>query len=629
MYRILIVILFIGILALLGVKSASKSVSIINNTGKPAVHKDWVNGSFANAQIVNETLGLLMDNRMVCLKNTNNCLPMNDLLVSTKTISLGGNSDAFIQGLQWFTNITAQPFYSLSDSIFLKSNHDRLVVSLHPDSSNSLNLPNWAINSLERIPKHKTSILVLFGQSETITENHFKNFDAVIWVPENHPNVQHRMAQKIVGALPITGNLENSQFGLSPGFGLQVSSNGRLAIATPEELGMQTKSFEKIDQIARSGINAGAYPGCQIVVAVKGKVVYQKAFGRFTYDPQSSKVNNESLYDIASVTKIAASTLMAMTLHYQKKLVLDQKVGYYIPDVTGNTPYKKMVIREMMAHQAGLEPFINFYKKTMTNGEPKLPWYATLKDNNFSIPVADNLYLKSVYRDSIYSRIMRTPMKEKKYLYSDLCYYFLQPIMEKITNEKENNYVREHIYNLMGLKNINYTPLVFYPKERIVPTENDQYFRKQLLWGHVHDPGAAMLGGVGGHAGLFSNALDLAQIMQLFLNGGKYAGHQFFDEATVKEFTRAQFKGNKRGAGFDRPNASGGGTCDELASQKSFGHSGFTGTLAWADPKNEVVFVFLSNRVHPSQDNWKIRDMNIRTKIQHVVYEIVNARYGN
>lgn len=220
-------------------------------------------------------------------------------------------------------------------------------------------------------------------------------------------------------------------------------------------------------------------------------------------------------------------------------------------------------------------------------------------------------------------------MKEKKYLYSDLCYYFLQPIMEKITNEKENNYVRKYIYDLMGLKNINYTPLAFYPRYRIVPTENDQYFRKQLLWGHVHDPGAAMLGGVGGHAGLFSNAFDLAQIMQLFLNGGKYAGHQFFDEATVKEFTRAQFKGNKRGAGFDRPNASGGGTCDELASQKSFGHSGFTGTLAWADPKNEVVFVFLSNRVHPSQDNWKIRDMNIRTKIQHAVYEIVNARYGN
>jgi CubicO group peptidase (beta-lactamase class C family) len=180
----------------------------------------------------------------------------------------------------------------------------------------------------------------------------------------------------------------------------------------------------------------------------------------------------------------------------------------------------------------------------------------------------------------------------------------------------------------MGLRYINYKPLSYYTKSQIVPTENDQYFRKQLLQGHVHDPGAAMLGGVGGHAGLFSNATDLAGIMQLFLNNGQYAGQQFFDKETVRYFTSAQYPGNKRGIGFDRPSAAGGGTCDELASQQSFGHSGFTGTLAWADPKNEVVFVFLSNRVHPSQDNWKLRDMGIRTNIQHVVYEIVNARYG-
>jgi CubicO group peptidase (beta-lactamase class C family) len=180
----------------------------------------------------------------------------------------------------------------------------------------------------------------------------------------------------------------------------------------------------------------------------------------------------------------------------------------------------------------------------------------------------------------------------------------------------------------MGLRYINYKPLSYYTKNQIVPTENDQYFRKQLLQGHVHDPGAAMLGGVGGHAGLFSNATDLASIMQLFLNNGSYAGQQFFDKSTVTYFTKAQFTGNKRGIGFDRPSAAGGGTCDVLASQQSFGHSGFTGTLAWADPKHEVVFVFLSNRVHPSQDNWKLRDMGIRTNIQHVVYEIVNARYG-
>jgi CubicO group peptidase (beta-lactamase class C family) len=229
----------------------------------------------------------------------------------------------------------------------------------------------------------------------------------------------------------------------------------------------------------------------------------------------------------------------------------------------------------------------------------------------------------------MYARILRNPLKEKKYVYSDLCYYFMQPIVEKLTGQSLDAYVRSTFYQAMGLQYIGYKPLTHFAKEQIVPTENENYFRKQLLWGHVHDPGAAMLGGVAGHAGLFSNATDLASIMQLFLNKGSYAGQTFFNESTVKEFTKAQFAGNKRGVGFDRPSANGGGTCDELASQQSFGHSGFTGTLAWADPKNEVVFVFLSNRVHPSQENWKLRDMGIRTNIQHVVYEIVNARFGS
>jgi CubicO group peptidase (beta-lactamase class C family) len=199
----------------------------------------------------------------------------------------------------------------------------------------------------------------------------------------------------------------------------------------------------------------------------------------------------------------------------------------------------------------------------------------------------------------------------------------MQPIFEKITGEKQDVYVRNHIYNLMGLRYINYLPLVRNPEVRVAPTEKESYFRNQMICGYVHDPGAAMLGGIGGHAGVFANATDLASIMQLFLNNGTYAGQTFFDEPTRSYFTKAQYPGNKRGIGFDRPNASGGGTCDELASQKSFGHSGFTGTLAWADPENEVVFIFLSNRVYPSQDNWKLRDMGIRTQIQHVVYEIV------
>ena len=199
----------------------------------------------------------------------------------------------------------------------------------------------------------------------------------------------------------------------------------------------------------------------------------------------------------------------------------------------------------------------------------------------------------------------------------------MQPIFEKITGERQDQYVRNHIYSLMGLRYITYKPLSQYSKNQIVPTENDQYFRKQLLQGHVHDPGAAMLGGVGGHAGLFANATDLASIMQLFLNNGSYAGQQFFDKSTVTYFTKAQFTGNKRGIGFERPSASGGGTCDELASQLSFGHSGFTGTYTWADPVSRIVYVFLSNRVYPTMENDGLVKHNMRTKIQQIIQNAI------
>ena len=275
----------------------------------------------------------------------------------------------------------------------------------------------------------------------------------------------------------------------------------------------------------------------------------------------------------------------------------------------------------MMAHQAGLTPWIPFYKRTLQNGTWNPAIYSTTKKPGFEHQVAEGLYINDSYKDSMYAQILKSTLGPKKYEYSDLCYYFTQKILEKQIGQTQNLYLEEHIYRPMGLRYMRYLPLQHFDKIHIVPTENDQAFRKQLLHGHVHDPGAAMLGGVAGHAGIFANATDLASIMQLFLNKGNYAGMEFFSEAVCNEYTKQQFPGNRRGAGFDRPNASGGGTCDELASAQSFGHSGFTGTLAWADPKNKVIFIFLSNRVNPSQDNWKIRDMNIRTNIQHVIYQ--------
>jgi CubicO group peptidase (beta-lactamase class C family) len=435
-------------------------------------------------------------------------------------------------------------------------------------------------------------------------------FDAIIVAHENHPVAQAQVAQLLMGGLSAAG----------------IQANGRLGISLPEELGIATKDLQQIDVIAQKGITAGAYPGCQVLVAVEDKIIWHKAYGKQGYETTAPEIDLQSLYDIASVTKIAASTLLAMEQHAKGKFDLDRSIGSYIPEVTGQTPFGALKIRGIMAHQAGLTPWIPFYKRTLAEGKWKPTIYQTSKSEDFSIEVAKGMFMRKDYKDSMYAQIMRSELGPKKYVYSDLCYYFTQPILERLIGESQASYLRRNIYLPLGLNRILYDPLQRFNENQIVPTEDDQTFRKQLLRGYVHDPGAAMLGGVAGHAGIFSNAWSLAHIMQLFLNKGQMAGTKFFSETTYTEFTKQQYPGNRRAAGFDRPNASGGGTCDELASQQSFGHSGFTGTLAWADPKNKVIFIFLSNRVHPSQDNWKLRDLNIRTDLQHVVYEALARR---
>lgn len=279
----------------------------------------------------------------------------------------------------------------------------------------------------------------------------------------------------------------------------------------------------------------------------------------------------------------------------------------------------------MMAHQAGLTAWIPFYKRTLNDGELDDQYYSSIRKGDFSEQVAKDLFIRKDYTDSIYKQIIKTPLGTHSYVYSDLGYYFVKKIIEKQGQKSIDLYLRDELYRPMGLRSICYEPLKRFKLDQIAPTERDMAFRKQLIHGYVHDPGAAMLGGVGGHAGLFSNATDLASLMQMLLNKGFYGGKRYLNENVVDEYTKAQFPGNRRGAGFDRPTPSGGGTCHELASQKSFGHSGFTGTLAWADPEYGINYVFLSNRVYPSQDNWKLRDMNIRTEIHRVIYEAVKS----
>jgi CubicO group peptidase (beta-lactamase class C family) len=404
----------------------------------------------------------------------------------------------------------------------------------------------------------------------------------------------------------------------------------RLEFVFPEEIGIPSEKLKTIDSIALSGIDKRAYPGCQVVFALDGKIFYNKSFGHPRYE-DTVKVTNGDIYDLASVTKVAATTLAIMKLVEEKKISLDEKLGTYLPELKGSNK-QDLIIRDVMTHQAGLQAWIPFYLKTLHKGQPDPAIYQHHPSERYPLRVAEELYIRKDYPDLVYRAIMDAPLQPTRdYKYSDMGFYLLRRIIEKETGEPMEETLSASFYRPLGLSTTGYLPRKRFPASRIMPTEYDTIFRKQLIRGDVHDPGAAMLGGVSGHAGLFSDAVDLAVLLQLFLNNGEYGGKQYFLPSTIKEFTRVQFpaNGNRRALGFDKPtlNSMSDGPSCKSASPKSFGHSGFTGTYIWADPENRLSYIFLSNRVYPDASNEKIVEMNIRTRIHQVMYDILEASY--
>jgi CubicO group peptidase (beta-lactamase class C family) len=362
-------------------------------------------------------------------------------------------------------------------------------------------------------------------------------------------------------------------------------------------------------------------------MAVKnGKIVYQKAFGKYDYD-KPNPVTLQSVFDMASVTKICATTLSVMKLYDEGKLDLKKKLGDYLPWVKGSNK-ENLLIENILLHQAGLVSWIPFFRETIDSvTKAPLPnLYAAKQSDSFNIRVAENLYMRTDWRDTMYSRILKSPLvPENKYVYSDNDFIFLGKIVEAIGGQTLDQYVKKTFYDPLGLTATGFKPRERFTLDRIVPTETEKSFRLQRLRGDVHDPGAAMFGGVAGHAGLFSSAYDLAVIMQMLLNGGIMNGRRFLKPETIKLFTAYNSAISRRGLGFDKPEKDN-ATLKEPYPAKNispltYGHTGYTGTCVWADSKYNIVYVFLSNRVNPDGgDNLKLLRMNVRGKIQDAIY---------
>ena len=387
---------------------------------------------------------------------------------------------------------------------------------------------------------------------------------------------------------------------------------------------MNAKYAARLDSVAMSGIKKGAYPGCQLVAMKDGKMVYDKCFGTFTYGG-GHQVQPDDLYDIASCTKIFASTLAVMKLYDDGLIDLNKTLADFFPYLK-SSPHGKLKIIEFMTHQAGLKAWVPFYKVTVDENGPMSEFYSDHIDENHNVRVAENLYLINDYGDRIFDSVSKTPLGKKKYLYSDMGFYYIPKIVKLITNQNIEDYLNEKFYYPMNLSHICYKPLNHFTREQIAPTENDTVFRRQLIWGDVHDQAAAMFGGVAGHAGLFSNAHDLAALMQMLLDKGVYNGKRYLKAETVRYFTTAPYASsndNRRGIGFDKLPINKKGTCtaSKSGSMQGFGHTGFTGTFVWADPANNTVIIFLSNRVYPDAEPNKLVKLGLRSVMHDILYE--------
>jgi len=498
-------------------------------------------------------------------------------------------------------------------------------VSPAPGADTIYGLTHSELDFLRKLNQKSTVALTVFGNPYT-----YRWIDApplLLQAFTEDPMAQQLAAQTLFGAHDVNGILPVTAAPWARfGQGMKkVFHDKRLGYALPESVGMSTDTLLLMDGIVAEMIRTGATPGCQILVAKNNKVVWQKSYGNYTYEA-IQPVTNESIFDLASVTKVAATTLSVMRLMDKKQLTLDAHMSDYVPELK-TTNKKDLSVREILAHHAGLQAWIPFYKQTLNpENLPSSKIYLSAAATGFEVPVAKDLFMENAWTDTVWQQIFQSPLREdKQYKYSDLGLYLSFKAVNNLSGMSLDQFAEQEFYKPLGLSTTTYNPWKKGLTLRCVPTEEDGYFRHQRIQGYVHDMGSAMLGGVCGHAGLFSNANDLAKIFQMLLNGGSYGWQQYLQPETVQLFTTRYAGSTRRGIGFDLKELDEKQTANmsSLAGPNTFGHLGFTGICAWADPDKDLIFIFLSNRTYPTMENNKLMNGDFRPKLQSVAYRAI------
>ena len=577
----------------------------------------------------------LVKNSMTLIKNKKKLLPISDLkkLHKIAYVALGEAShDPFFKELQKYSEIFKVEKDNLNEIIDTLEDFDLVIVGFHKSNAHPWkpyqfsNKESVWLHEISR--KNKTILSVFASPYSLLNIKSFNNLESILVAYQNSVIAQKIAAQTIFGAIDAKGVLPVSIKNKFPeGTSISTKNLKRLQYSIPESVGMSSVKLQRIDSVANLVLEKKMSPGLQILVARHGVVVYEKSFG-FHTDKKNNSVKSTDVYDVASLTKILASLPMMMKAEEDKKIKLSSTVKSILPAFK-NSNKDTLTVLEILSHYGRLKAWIPFYKLTqdsITKNNLK-EFYSQTRSKRFSIKVAENLYLNNSYKDSIYKFIRDSEQRiEAGYKYSDLGYYLFKEVLEKKYKSSLDDLVQEQFYKPLGANRMTYLPLNKLDKSSIVPSEKDTYYRNQLLHGYVHDMGAAMLGGVAGHAGLFANANDVAKMMQLYLQKGYYGGKRYFKKETFDKFNKRYYSDKKvrRGLGFDKPQLDPEikATCG-CVSDESFGHSGFTGAYTWADPESEILYVFLSNRVFPTMENYGLVDEDIRTKIQQIIQDAI------
>jgi beta-glucosidase-like glycosyl hydrolase/CubicO group peptidase (beta-lactamase class C family) len=594
---------------------------LIEDLSKP--ESEWLNSEFYARAIT-------------MLSNTDRLIPLERLdTLKIASVTFGYKNNTQFQDrlssyarMDHYTISREQGVDQLKSLFERLREYNLLIVSVnntHPSPMKKFGMSESMISMIDSLLVYKPAILNLFALPYALEL--FSNADhanSVIISYQDNPFAYDMAAQLIFGGIKAEGELPVSigeEYSIHSG--IKGKKATRLKFSKPEDVGIQSELLAGIDSLVMAGIRARAFPGCQVLVAKDGSVIYSKSFGHHDYSGKQQVLNSD-IYDLASITKVAATTLAIMRLKEERKLDIHKPLSKYLA-ILAKTNKNRMTIREVMTHQAGLIPWIPFYKQVLKNGQPDSLVFSGIRSEEYSGKVAEGLFIREDYKGIMMDSVIHSPLLPNKEMkYSDLGFILLQKTVEEVSGESLDQFAERELYRPMGLPTMGFMPLERFPADRIIPTENDTVFRHQLVHGYVHDPAAAMMGGVAGHAGLFSNATDLAALFQMLLQHGVYGGHRYFDSVTVAEFTSRQYPNNRRGLGFDKPQPAGeeGPACKD-ASPRSFGHTGFTGTYVWADPDKQLILVFLSNRVHPDAEENRLVKLGTRTKIQQLLYDAI------